>query len=81
MMSGMTSRNQNRSSSNYIIAAFSLILILAGVYLNFFYEVPDGQELTNLWTASFLIVLGLVGVVVSVLWKRRRYPVALDERR
>jgi hypothetical protein len=42
----------------------------------FLYEVPDGQEVTNTWASSFLIVLGVVGCVVALVWKGKKDPFA-----
>jgi hypothetical protein len=55
----------------YLIAALSLILIFGGMYFKFLYDVPDGEEATNAWVSWLLVVFGIVGIMVSVLWKTR----------
>ena len=58
----------------YPIAILSVILIFGGFYFRFLYDVPDGEEITNMWTSWALIVLGIIGVMISVLLKKRRNP-------
>ena len=35
------------------------------------YDVPDGEETTNMWVSWFLIIFGVIGILVSTLWKKR----------
>jgi hypothetical protein len=58
----------------YVVAVVSVVLILGGIYAKFFYDVPDVQEVTNMWVSSFLIVIGVVGIALSLLWKKKRNP-------
>jgi hypothetical protein len=60
--------------SKYIAAGFSVVLLLGGVYLKFFYDVPDALEVINIWVSWGLILLGVVGLIVSLLWKKARNP-------
>jgi predicted MFS family arabinose efflux permease len=62
----------------YLIIILSAILILGGLYFKFLYDVPDGQELTNMWVSWTLVVFGVAGIIVSSLWKKRN-PLALEE--
>jgi hypothetical protein len=55
----------------YLIAALSLVLIFGGIYFKFLYDVPDGEEATNAWVSWLLIVFGIVGIMISALWKSR----------
>jgi hypothetical protein len=60
-----------RLEGRYLIAALSLILILGGMYFKFLYDVPDGEEFTNALVSWLLMVFGIVGIMVSALWKTR----------
>jgi len=55
----------------------SAILIFGGLYFKFLYDVPDGEEITNMWVSWFLIIFGVVGITVSALWKKRN-PLEVD---
>jgi LPXTG-motif cell wall-anchored protein len=72
---------QTRLELRYLVAAFSVVLALAGLYLKFFYDVPDAEQATNDSVGTFLIILGAAGVLGSLLWKRKRNPLAVDESR
>jgi hypothetical protein len=72
----------------YLIAVLAAILIFGGLYFKFLYDVPDGEETTNMWVSWFLIIFGVIGITVSALWKKRNPleadsgdDVALDDRR
>lgn len=72
----------------YLIAVLAAILIFGGLYFKFLYDVPDGEEITNMWVSWFLIIFGVVGITASALWKKRNPlevdsddDVALDDRR
>lgn len=62
----------------YLIMIMSAILIFGGLYFKFLYDVPDGQDLTNMWVSWTLVVLGVIGIIVSSLWKKRN-PLAVEE--
>ena len=62
----------------YLIMIMSAILIFGGLYFKFLYDVPDGQDLTNMWVSWTLVVLGVSGIVVSSLLKKRN-PLAVEE--
>jgi hypothetical protein len=72
---------QSRAGPVYPIVAISLLLLVGGMYLMFLYEVPDGQEVTNMWASYFLIILGAAGSVVALLWKEKRNPFAQSSRK
>ncbi len=61
----------------YLTAILSGALIFGGLYFKFLYDVPDGQELTNLWVSWILVILGVSGIMVSSLW-RKRNPLTVD---
>jgi cytochrome bd-type quinol oxidase subunit 2 len=63
----------------YVVAVVSALLILGGIYAMFFYDVPDVQEVTNMWVSWFLIVVGVVGIALSLLWKKKRNPLLSEE--
>ena len=56
----------------YLIAILSVVLITGGLYFKFLYDVPDGEEIANMWTGWLMIVLGIIGIMVSLLYKKRR---------
>lgn len=62
--------------TRYLIALGSAIIFLIGVYLKFLYDVPDAQEVTNMWVSWFLIGLGVIGFIISLVWKKKRNPLA-----
>jgi hypothetical protein len=55
----------------YLIIVLSAILIFGGLYFKFLYDVPDGEEITNMWVSWFLIIFGVIGIMLSALWKKR----------
>jgi uncharacterized membrane protein len=61
----------------YLITILSAILIFGGLYFKFLYDVPDGEDITNMWVSWFLIILGVIGIIVSALWKKRN-PLEVD---
>jgi hypothetical protein len=61
----------------YLIAVLAAILIFGGLYFKFLYDVPDGEEITNMWVSWFLIIFGVIGITVSALWKNRN-PLEID---
>lgn len=55
----------------YFIIMLSVALIFGGLYFKFMYDVPDGEEITNMWVSWFLILFGIIGILASTLWKKR----------
>jgi len=70
---------KTRRGPKYPIVAISILLLVGGLYLMFLYEVPDGQEVTNSWASSFLIILGAVGCVLALVWKGKKNPLAAQD--
>lgn len=55
----------------YLVTVFSAILIFGGLYFKFLYDVPDGAETTNTWVSWMLVIFGVIGIMVSLMWKTR----------
>ncbi|HEV2192805.1 MAG TPA: hypothetical protein VGR54_04195 [Nitrosopumilaceae archaeon] len=49
----------------------SAVLLFGGLYLMFLYDVPDAEMATNMWVSLTLIIAGIAGIIVSLLWKKR----------
>jgi len=63
----------------YLVVILSIILIFGGLYFKFLYDVPDGEEIINMWVSWLLVVLGIVGIMVSALWKKKRNPLLVGD--
>jgi vacuolar-type H+-ATPase subunit I/STV1 len=46
----------------------SLALLGFGIYLKFFYDVPDAQEAVNFFTGWFFIIVGIASFLVNIFW-------------
>jgi len=46
----------------------SLAIIGIGLYLKFFYDVPDSQETINFFTSWFFIIIGVSSLLVNFFW-------------
>ena len=42
------------------------------------YDVPDGQEVTNMWVSLTLVILGVSGIIISSLWKKKN-PLEIEK--
>jgi hypothetical protein len=62
----------------YLILVLSVVLIFGGIYFKFLYDVPDGEETTNMWMSWLLIVLGIIGLMITALWKKKENPLLID---
>jgi hypothetical protein len=67
-----------RIQARYIIAGVSIIPIIGALYLQFIYDVPDSQEVINMWVSLGLILMGAIGLIVSLLLKNARNPLDSD---
>jgi ABC-type Mn2+/Zn2+ transport system permease subunit len=55
---------QMRQASLFI----SLAIIGLGLYLKFFYDVPDSQETINFFTSWFFIIVGISSLLINLFW-------------
>jgi len=55
-----------------IFLFISLAVLAAGLYLKFFYDVPDAQEQINFFTSWFLIIVGLGSFLANLFWSPSR---------
>ena len=53
----------------YVVTVFSAVLIFGGLYFKFLYDVPDGAETTNTWVSWILVIFGVIGIMVSLMWE------------
>ena len=63
----------------YVVTVFSAVLIFGGLYFKFLYDVPDGAETTNTWVSWILVIFGVIGIMISLMWKTRN-PLELDDK-
>jgi hypothetical protein len=63
----------------YVITVFSAVLIFGGLYFKFLYDVPDGAETTNTWVSWILVIFGVIGIMISLMWKTRN-PLELYDK-
>lgn len=58
-----------------IFLLLSLAVVGFGLYLKFFYDVPDEQITINFFVSWFLIIVGISSLLLNVVWnssKKRR---------
>jgi hypothetical protein len=55
----------------YFVAVLCALLIFGGLYFKFLYDVPDGEEKTNSLVSWFLVVSGVIGIMVTGLWRAK----------
>ena len=55
----------------YPIVFISILILLGGLYFKFLYDVPDGQEVTNMNVSFILVVIGIIGIMFSLIWKKK----------
>jgi hypothetical protein len=53
-----------------IFIFISVGLVGLGLYLNFFYDAPDSQATANFFTSWFLVIVGIAGLLINLLWKK-----------
>jgi len=51
-----------------IFLFISLVVIGIGLFLKFFYDVPDAQETINFFTSWFFIIIGLSSLLINLVW-------------
>ncbi len=52
-----------------IFIFLSLIVLGFGLYLRFFYDVPDSQMQINFFISWFLIIVGVSSLLMNLFWK------------
>ena len=62
----------------YFLVILSILLIIGGLYFKFLYDVPDGQDKTNNFVSWFLVIIGIIGIMISVIWKKTINPIMAD---
>jgi hypothetical protein len=50
----------------------SLAIVGVGIYLKFFFDVPDNQEVINFFVSWFLIIIGISSMLINVFWKTHK---------
>jgi hypothetical protein len=50
----------------------SLAVLGFGLYLKFFYDVPDSQEAINFFVSGFLIIVGLSSMLINLFWGKAK---------
>lgn len=50
----------------------SLAIVGVGIYLKFFYDVPDNQEVINFFVSWFLIIIGISSMLINLFWKTQK---------
>ncbi len=48
----------------------SLGVLGFGLYLRFFYDVPDAQITINFFTGWFLIIVGIASLLMNLFWTK-----------
>ncbi len=51
----------------------SLAVLGFGLYLKFFYDVPDSQEAINFFVSGFLIIIGLSSMLINLFWGKTKH--------
>ncbi len=52
----------------------SFIVIIAGLYLNYFNDVPDNQTVINFFVSWFLVIVGAASLLINIFWSIPRKP-------
>ncbi len=53
-----------------IFYLISLALLGFGLYLKYFYDVPDVQETVNFFTSWFFIVISIASFLINIFWSQ-----------
>ncbi len=62
----------------YFLVILSIVLIVGGLYFKFLYDVPDGQDKTNNFVSWLLVIIGIIGIMISAIWKKTINPIMAD---
>jgi len=52
-----------------IFLFISLAVLVAGLYMKFFYDVPDSQENINFFVSWFLIIMSISSFLINIFWQ------------
>ena len=55
-----------------IFIFISLLVLGLGLYLKFFYDVPDDQETINFFVSGFLIIMGISSLLINLFWSTQK---------
>jgi uncharacterized membrane protein HdeD (DUF308 family) len=53
-----------------IFLLLSVIISGFGIYLVYFYDVPDTKETINFFTGWFLVITGIASLLVNMFWNK-----------
>ncbi len=53
-----------------IFLFISLAVLGSGLYLNFFYDVPDSQIYINFFVSWFLVIVGSASILINLFWSK-----------
>lgn len=51
-----------------IFLFIAIAIIGLGLYLKYFYDVPDSQAAINFFVSWFFIIVGVAGLLVNIFW-------------
>jgi hypothetical protein len=57
----------------------SLAIVGFGIYLKFFYDVPDEQIIINFFVSWFLIIIGVSSLLTNLAWNTPKKSKNKDE--
>ncbi len=57
-----------------LLTVLFLLSVAGGLYLKFFYDVPDAEEQINFFVSWFLVIVGLAGFLITIFWETPRPP-------
>jgi len=46
----------------------ALVILGFGLFLKFFYDVPDAKETINFFTSWFFIIIGIASLLINLFW-------------
>jgi hypothetical protein len=55
-----------------IFLFISFIVIGLGLYLKYFYDVPDEQMTINFFTSWFFIIIGISSLLINIFWTTKK---------
>jgi len=58
----------------HIFLFISLAVLGFGLYLKYFYDVPDAQISINFFVSWFLIIVGCSSLLINLFWSSKKPP-------